>query len=250
MRSVRCPEMLFVTRLSTFAARHVVVRRRTAPSEHATYLAKSSWYPDEGREMLSEDRGEQSAFDGEPEMQPRMSSACREMQSAFGQKPSEHRKMHSAFGGKLSVLRGCRSRLQAVLYGFGLSLCALRRMLSALRLFLSSFRSRLSALAATPSEEQGQRYEGRATPCPKLAMPSPNLAMLCPYLGVLSRFVMILCEGAAPIREQSRGYRAFRPMLPSSRKGLCALVEMQSEREATPRACLGVHLWKLATPCV
>jgi hypothetical protein len=132
--------------------------------------------------------------------------------------------MHSAFGGKLSVLRGCRSRLQAVLYGFGLSLCALRRMLSALRLFLSSFRSRLSALAATPSEEQGQRYEGRATPCPKLAMPSPNLAMLCPYLGVLSRFVMILCEGAAPIREQSRGYRAFRPMLPSSRKGLCALV--------------------------
>jgi hypothetical protein len=214
------------------------------------YRSALASHPDEGREMRFEGRGEQSAFGGEPEMQRAMRSACQEIQSAFGANLSEHREMHSAFGGKLSVFRACRSKLQAMLYAFGLSLSALRRMLSVFRLYLCSFRSRLSAFVATSSEEQAQRYEGRAIRCPNLAMRSPNLAMLWPYLAMRSLFAKILCEGAAPIREQSRGHRALRPMPPSSHEGRCRLVEMQSERPATPRACLGVHSLKLAMPCV
>jgi hypothetical protein len=199
--------------------------------------------------MRFEDQGEQSAFDGEPEMKRAMRSACREMQSAFGANLSEHREMHSALGATLSVFRACRSKLQAMLYVFRLSLSALRRMLSVFRLYLSLFRSRLSAFAATQSEEEGERYEGRAIRCPNLAMRSPNLAILCPYLGMRSLFLKMLREGAAPIREQSRGHRALRPIRRSSAKGRCRLVEMQSECEATPRACVGVHGLKLAMPC-
>jgi hypothetical protein len=158
--------------------------------------------------------------------------------------------MQSAFAATRSVFRGCRSKRQAMRWAFGLSLCALRPVRSALRLFLSSFLSRRSAFVAARSEGPAQRYEGRAIRCPNLAMQSPNLAMRRAYLEVLSLFVTMQWEGVAPNHQQSRGHRAFRPMLSSSRKAQRRLVGMQSEREAMRPAWLGAQSRKLAMPCL